>query len=31
LAEELELTDTVTDANKITIDDVELSISVTKI
>lgn len=31
LAEELELIDTVTDANKITIDDVELSISVTKI
>ncbi|MCX2494000.1 isoleucine--tRNA ligase [Pedobacter sp. PF22-3] len=31
LADELELTDTVTNANKITIDDVELSISVTKI
>lgn len=31
LANELELTDTVTNANKITIDDVELSISVTKI
>jgi len=31
LADELELTDTVTNANKITIDDVELSISVSKI
>ncbi|WP_421946107.1 isoleucine--tRNA ligase [Pedobacter sp.] len=31
LADELELTDTVTNANKIIIDDVELSISVTKI
>ncbi|QPH38577.1 isoleucine--tRNA ligase [Pedobacter endophyticus] len=31
LADKLELTDTVTNANKITIDDVELSISVTKI
>jgi isoleucyl-tRNA synthetase len=31
LADELELTDTVINANKITIDDVELSISVTKI
>ncbi|WP_316739809.1 isoleucine--tRNA ligase [Pedobacter aquatilis] len=31
LADELELTDTVTNANKIVIDDVELSISVTKI
>jgi len=31
LADELELTDTVTNANKINIDDVELSISVTKL
>jgi len=31
LADKLELTDTVTNPNKITIDDVELSISVTKI
>ncbi|MCZ4223654.1 isoleucine--tRNA ligase [Pedobacter rhodius] len=31
LADDLELTDTVTNANKIVIDDVELSISITKI